>query len=106
MSQEVRLDGILRNLARNALDHTLPGGRVLVGCRRRGTTCCIEVRDSGEGIPPDRLAAIFEPFFRLDAARSDGLGLRLFIVKRAADCPGASDRGSLGAPPRAPFCRR
>jgi two-component system, OmpR family, phosphate regulon sensor histidine kinase PhoR len=33
LSQPVLLDGILRNLARNALDHTSPGGRVLVGCR-------------------------------------------------------------------------
>ena len=48
----------------------------------------IEVRDSGEGIPPDKLSTVFEPFFRLDAARSDGLGLGLFIVKRAAECLG------------------
>jgi signal transduction histidine kinase len=88
MSHEVLLDGILRNLTRNALDHTLPGGRVFVGCRRCGTAFWIEVRDSGEGIPPDKLATIFEPFFRLDAARSDGLGLGLFIVKRAAGCLG------------------
>jgi signal transduction histidine kinase len=79
------LDGILRNLARNALDHTLPGGRVFVGCRRRGATVRIEVHDTGEGIPPDRLKCIFEPFFRLDATRSEGLGLGLFIVRRAAD---------------------
>src|SRR6202022_5196929 len=48
----------------------------------------IEVGDIGEGIPRDKLATVFEPFFRLDAARSDGLGLGLFIVKRAAECLG------------------
>ena len=53
MSQPVLLGGILRNLARNAVDHTPPGGRVLVGCRRLKTSVRIEVHDTGEGIPPD-----------------------------------------------------
>jgi two-component system phosphate regulon sensor histidine kinase PhoR len=101
MSQPVLLDGILRNLARNAVDHTPPGGRILVGCRRRAATVSIEVHDTGEGIPPDKLQSIFEPFFRLDTTRSEGLGLGLFIVRRAAHCLGhrvelrsAVDRGS------------
>jgi signal transduction histidine kinase len=34
------------------------------------------------------VARVFEPFFRLDATRSEGLGLGLFIVRRAADCVG------------------
>src|ERR1700730_12057558 len=88
MSHAALLDSVLRNLVRNALDHTLPGGRVLVCCRRRGAAFRIEVRDSGEGIPPDKLSTVFEPFFRLNAAHSDGLGLGLFIVKRAAECLG------------------
>jgi two-component system phosphate regulon sensor histidine kinase PhoR len=101
LSEPVLLDGILRNLARNALDHTLPGGRVLVGCRRRGATVRVEVHDTGEGIAPDKLASIFEPFFRLDATRSEGLGLGLFIVRRAADCVGhrVELRSALGRGP-------
>lgn len=88
MSQPVLLNGILRNLARNAVDHTIAGGRILIGCRRLAATVRIEVHDTGEGIPPDKLQSIFEPFLRLDATRSDGLGLGLFIVKRAAHCLG------------------
>jgi signal transduction histidine kinase len=88
MSHAALLDSVLRNLVRNALDHTLPGGRVLVCCRRHRTAFRIEVRDSGEGIPPDKLSTVFEPFSRLDAAHSDGLGLGLFIVQRAAECLG------------------
>lgn len=88
MSQPMLLDGILRNLARNALDHTSPGGRVLIGCRHRGPTIRIEVHDTGKGIPADQLQSIFKPFFRLDTTRSDGLGLGLFIVKQAAVCLG------------------
>ena len=86
MSQPLLLDGILRNLTRNALDHTPPRGRVLIGCRRRGATIHVEVYDTGDGIPADKLQNIFEPFFRLNTTRSTGLGLGLFIVKRAADC--------------------
>jgi signal transduction histidine kinase len=104
MSHAALLDSVLRNLVRNALDHTLPGRRVLVCCRRRGAAFRIEVRDSGEGIPPDKLSTVFEPFFRLNAAHSDGLGLGLFIVKRAAECLGhrievrsAPQRGSCFA---------
>jgi two-component system, OmpR family, phosphate regulon sensor histidine kinase PhoR len=88
MSQPMLLEGILRNLARNALDHTSPGGRVLIGYRHRGPTIRIEVHDTGEGIPADQLQSIFKPFFRLDTTRSDGLGLGLFIVKQAAACIG------------------
>jgi two-component system, OmpR family, phosphate regulon sensor histidine kinase PhoR len=88
MSKPVLIDGMLRNLAHNALDHTLPGGRVLVGCKRVAATVRVEVHDTGKGIPPDKLGNIFEPFFRIDATRSEGLGLGLFIVGRAADCLG------------------
>ncbi len=88
MSQPVLLDGILRNLARNALDHTSAGGRVLVGCRRRAAIVRIEVHDTGDGIPQGELQSIFEPFFRIDTARSEGLGLGLFIVRQAAECLG------------------
>jgi two-component system phosphate regulon sensor histidine kinase PhoR len=83
MSDAVLLQGILRNLIRNAVKYTGPGGRVVVGCRRRGTLLKIEVHDNGIGIPPDKLSEIFEAFRRLDSTRADGLGLGLFVVRRA-----------------------
>ncbi len=90
VSSEVMLDGIVRNLVRNALEHTAIGGRVMVGCRRRGAEIRIEVRDNGAGIGQDQLARVFEPFTRLDTAPPEGLGLGLFIVARAAACLGHS----------------
>lgn len=83
-SHPVLLGGILRNLVRNAIDYTPRGGRVFVGCRRRGSEAHIEVRDSGVGIAPGDLTNIFDAFRRADATRADGLGLGLFIVQRAA----------------------
>jgi two-component system phosphate regulon sensor histidine kinase PhoR len=84
-SQPVLLTGMMRNLVRNAIDYTLRGGRVLVACRRRGSQVHLQVRDSGVGISGDELGRVFSAFHRADATRSEGLGLGLFIVKRAAD---------------------
>jgi signal transduction histidine kinase len=79
---------MLRNLIRNAIDYTPPGGAVFVTARRCGSELRIEVRDTGAGIPASALPAIFRAFQRVDESRPDGLGLGLFIVKRAADLLG------------------
>jgi signal transduction histidine kinase len=84
-SDRLLLAAILRNLVRNSLKYTAVGGRILVGCRHRGGAIRLEVRDTGIGIAPHHLPRIFEPFQRLDAAAAQGLGLGLFVVKRAAD---------------------
>jgi len=85
LSHPVLLTSILRNLVRNAIDYTPRGGRVFVASHRRGPELRIEVRDTGAGIRPSALATIFDAFQRADESRTDGLGLGLFIVKRAAD---------------------
>lgn len=53
---------------------------------------CFEVRDRGRGIPPEAQARIFEPFYRVDKARSrtqGGSGLGLALVRAIADAHGA-----------------
>jgi two-component system sensor histidine kinase CpxA len=54
---------------------------------------CINVADSGPGVPEDSLEEIFAPFYRLDASRSQetgGLGLGLAIVRTCVEaCRGA-----------------
>jgi two-component system phosphate regulon sensor histidine kinase PhoR len=86
-SEAILLDGILRNLVHNAIKYTPSGGRALIGCRRRGSQIAIEVRDTGVGIPHQRLSMIFDAFYRADASTA-GLGLGLFIVRRASDILG------------------
>jgi two-component system phosphate regulon sensor histidine kinase PhoR len=87
-SHPVLLNGMLRNLIRNAIDYTPAGGGVFVTSRRCGTELHIEVRDTGVGIRATALSTIFRAFQRADESRTDGLGLGLFIVKHSADLLG------------------
>jgi two-component system phosphate regulon sensor histidine kinase PhoR len=84
-SEPVLLGSIVSNLVRNAVKFTEQGGQVLLGCRRQGSRIRIEVHDTGVGMAPKQLQNIFEAFHRLEPARSDGLGLGLFVVNRAAE---------------------
>ena len=84
------LGRLLQNLVSNAIKYT-PAGRVLVGCRRRGTDLRIDVCDTGIGIPHSKRRAVFKEFHRLDqgARAARGVGLGLSIVERIArvlDC--------------------
>jgi signal transduction histidine kinase len=88
LSHPVLLEGMLRNLIRNAIDYTPPGGAVFVTSRRCGSELRISVRDTGVGIRATALSMIFNAFQRADDSRTDGLGLGLFIVKHAADLLG------------------
>jgi signal transduction histidine kinase len=88
LSHPVLLTGMLRNLIRNAIDYTPPGGSVFIASRRFGSELRIEVRDTGVGIRANALSMIFRAFQRVDESRRDGLGLGLFIVKHAADVLG------------------
>lgn len=88
-----RLTQMLRNLVRNAVNHTAPGGRVEVRARRRGDRLEIAVSDDGPGIPPDELERVFERFRRLSGGRTRdkaGSGLGLAIVRALAEAHGGT----------------
>jgi len=87
-SNPVLLDCILRNLLTNAIRYTEPGGRILIGCRRKGCEIRIDVYDTGIGIPEHQLPRIFESFTRLAPETSNGLGIGLSIVRRALEVLG------------------
>lgn len=78
------LERILRNLLSNAIRFT-DGGRVLLGCRRRGDQLAIQVWDTGRGIPEAQHHLVFEEFWRADPSPAvGGFGLGLAIVDRLA----------------------
>jgi signal transduction histidine kinase len=83
VSNSVLLEAILRNLVRNAVKYTEPGGRILIGCRRVKDDIRIDVYDTGVGIAPEHLPQIFDAFQRVDSTRANGLGIGLFVVRHA-----------------------
>ena len=74
---ETLLNTVMTNLLRNALHYTEEGGIQLIIEPNRFT-----VIDSGIGISAEDEKEIFNPFFRSEGARGDGLGLGLSLVKR------------------------
>jgi signal transduction histidine kinase/ActR/RegA family two-component response regulator len=83
-SDFILLERVVFNLISNAVRYTQRGGLV-VGCRKRETHLCVEVWDTGTGIPADQHDRIFGEFYRRgesDGDHSGGLGLGLAIVDR------------------------
>jgi signal transduction histidine kinase len=85
-----RLAQALRNLSRNAVEHTAVGtGMIrLEVTAERGGRVRFTVRDNGPGIPPGQRELVFDRFHRTDPARSrsnGGAGLGLAIVRAIAE---------------------
>lgn len=84
VANEESIARILDNLVDNAIKYTHTGGRVTVRWDTGSDHVCIEVSDTGIGIPERDQPRIFERFYRVDKARSremGGTGLGLSIVK-------------------------
>jgi signal transduction histidine kinase len=85
------LRSAMENVIRNAVRYGPPGSKVGIEARRTGGEIEILVRDSGPGVPEKDLELIFEPFYRVDAARNravGGDGLGLAIAARAVGIHG------------------
>ncbi len=79
-----KLEKILGNLASNALKFSEPGGEITLELRESKDEWEIRVRDTGIGIPPDRLEAVFERFIQVesDSARKyEGTGIGLALAR-------------------------
>ena len=90
-----RIRPVVENLASNAVRHSPPGGRVVLGARRVDGRVRLEVVDEGSGIAPEEAERVFERFYRADAARSaadGGVGLGLSIARWIVDLHGGSIR--------------
>lgn len=83
------LNQIWTNLLDNAIDAIKPGGKIALRTwseqQPGGTTLlCVEIRDNGDGIPPEIQSHIFDPFFTTKSV-GVGTGLGLGIVQRIVE---------------------
>lgn len=78
LGSEYKLQQIFLNLFLNALDAMSRGGWLSITTRFDGNQIAIEVSDTGNGIAPEHLARIYDPFFTTKTAgQSIGLGLSI-----------------------------
>ena len=84
----IRADGgqltqALLNLVINALQAVSRGGRIVVRVEESAAdnSILVQVHDSGPGVPPEKLAAVFEPYF---TTKEEGSGLGLWIAQQIA----------------------
>ena len=75
---------VCQNLIFNAVKYNHDGGEVKVAIKIHKNSVQVDVKDNGQGIPPEDLKRIFERFYRVEKSRSKergGTGLGLAIVK-------------------------
>ena len=87
LGDDEKIQQILLNLLSNAVKFTGPGGRISVAATRVEDWICIEVADTGCGIPDDKQKLVFEPFVQLERTLSSshqGTGLGLAISRDLA----------------------
>jgi signal transduction histidine kinase len=86
-----RIAQVVRNLVSNAIRYSPEGGPVQVRAEHAGQGLRVSVSDRGIGIPPDRVARIFEKFYRVDnelTRRVNGTGLGLAISRELVEAHG------------------
>jgi CheY-like chemotaxis protein/anti-sigma regulatory factor (Ser/Thr protein kinase) len=94
-----RLEQIVSNLLSNASKYTPEQGRIEVSGRRENAEVVIAVRDTGEGLEPEQLESIFQPFVQKDPL-AGGLGIGLTLVRGLVELHGGSVEAGSDGPGR------
>lgn len=92
-SYEIEFDpektaAIVSNLLSNAIKFTPDDGQISMNVYHSGENICIEITDSGIGIPQEKLATIFDRFYQVDAEntrKEGGAGIGLAITREFAN---------------------
>jgi len=77
-----RIEQVLDNLITNAIKYSPNANKVIVGLKKENNNVIISVQDFGRGIPQEKIARIFERFYRIyetEDMNSTGFGLGLYI---------------------------
>jgi len=98
----IRLAQIISNLLNNAAKYTDAGGQIWLSARREAADVVISVRDTGIGIPPEKLPHVFDMFAQVHMTgyrNNSGLGIGLTLVRRLVELHGGrieARSGGLG----------
>ncbi|CBZ02162.1 two-component sensor histidine kinase [Clostridium botulinum H04402 065] len=79
-----KIERIILNLLSNAIKFTNPGGNIFVNIKDSEENVYVHIKDTGVGIPSDKLESIFERFFQIDKTlkkNKEGTGIGLHLVK-------------------------
>lgn len=92
-ADRVRLKQVLLNLFSNAIKYNKPGGAVVVAVAPASNPAAslrISIRDSGDGMSPEQLMQLFQPFNRLgrEGGAEQGTGIGLVVTKRLVELMG------------------
>lgn len=89
-ADRTRLKQVLINLMSNAIKYNKPGGSVVVSCIQSSERIRICVKDTGQGLAPDQIAQLFQPFNRLGQENNaeQGTGIGLVMTKRLIELMG------------------
>ena len=89
-ADQTRMKQVLVNLLSNAVKYNHRQGTVAVTCSVSAERIRISVKDSGAGLPPEKLAHLFEPFNRLgqETGSEEGTGIGLVVTKRLVELMG------------------
>mgnify|MGYP000870750865 FL=1 len=90
-SDSLRLEQVLSNLVENAFKFVSPGGRIHISLDRDQAHIAIHVSDTGSGIPPEELTAVFDSYHQVrqgNKRRNVGLGLGLYISRQIVQALG------------------
>jgi PAS domain S-box-containing protein len=93
LADRTRLKQVLINLFFNAIKYNKPNGTVVVDSAAAAPDSIrISVRDTGEGLSPEKLAQLFQPFNRLgkETGIEEGTGIGLVVAKRMVELMGGT----------------
>jgi signal transduction histidine kinase/ActR/RegA family two-component response regulator len=87
-ADRTRIEQVVANLLDNALKYTPANGRVDVSVRAEAGAAIVEVRDTGEGMPPELIGRVFDLFVQGErslARERGGLGIGLTLARRLVE---------------------
>lgn len=93
MCDRDKLERVFDNLLRNAINYSYNGTKIILSMKRDNDNVRIVVNNVGKTILPEKLARIFEQFYRVDSSRSTstgGSGLGLAIAKEIVELHGGT----------------